>query len=127
MFIIARSKRDNETVAKSSNQERKRTNLQFKLLSTCSLVVICYFLCSGPYLVYSVLRLTTNKDTPFQELAFYHLWTTTFVSINSTFNCLIFFWKNSILHREGVNLVKRFRTARFCRDCFSNEVLPMEH
>ena len=45
MFIIARSKRDNETVAKSSNQERKRTNLQFKLLSTCSLVVICYFLC----------------------------------------------------------------------------------
>ena len=34
MFIIARSKRDNETGAKSSNQERKRTNLQFKLLST---------------------------------------------------------------------------------------------
>ena len=124
MFIIARSKRDNETVAKSSYQERKRTNLQFKLLFTCSLAVICYFLCSGPYLVYSVLRLTTNKGTPIQELAFYHLWTTTFVSMNSTFNCLIFFLKNSILQREGVNLVKRFRTARFCGIAL---VLAMEH
>ena len=114
MFIIARSKRDNETVAKSSNQERKRFNLQFKLLSTCSLAVICYFLCSGPYLVYSVLRLTINKSTPFQELAFYHFWTSTFVCTNSTFNCLIFLWKNSILRREGMNIMKRFLTVMKC-------------
>ena len=126
MFKIARSKRDNETGANLSNQERKRFTLQFKMFSTCALAVTCYFVCSGPYLVYSALRLTSNRNTPFQDLVFYHLWTSTFVCMNSTFNCLILFWKNSILRREGINIVKRFWTGRFCRGCFSNEVIPKE-
>ena len=77
MFIVARSKRDNETVAKSSNQERKRPNLRVKLISTCLLTVVCYFVCSCPYLVYSALRLTSNRNTPYQELVFYNLWSST--------------------------------------------------
>ena len=47
MFIIARSKRDNETVANSSNQERKRFNLQFKLLS---------YVFTGSYLLFPLFR-----------------------------------------------------------------------
>ena len=126
MFKIARSKRINETVEKSSQQERKRPNLQFKRFSTCSLTVFCFFICSGPQLIFGILRLTSNRNTSFHELVFYNLWTSTFLYMNSTFNCLIFFWKNSILRREGINIAKRFRSARFCRDCFSNDVLPME-
>ena len=121
MFIIARSRRDNEIVL--SNRLRNRPTFLFKTFSTCSLTVMCYFVCSCPYVIYSVLRLTWTKNTPFQELVFYHLWTSSFFYINSTFNCLIFFWRNSILRREGMNTLKRFWSARFCRDCFSNEVL----
>ena len=126
MFIIARSKRNNEKVVKSSDQERTRSKFQFKTFSTCLLAVICYFICYCPYLFYSALRLTSNRNTALRELAFYELWTSSCVHVNSTFNCLIFFWRNSILRREGMKTVKRFRSALFCRDCFRNEVLPME-
>ena len=121
MFIIARSKRDNDKVAKSSNKKRKRSMFQFKTFSVCSLTVICYAVCLCPQLVYSVLRLTISKNTPHQELIFFYLWTTSVVCTNSTFNCLIFFWANSILRREGMNTVKRFRSAIFCRHFFGND------
>ena len=126
MFIIARSKRDNENVAKSGGRERIKPKFQFKSFSTCSLTVICYFVSSCPQLVNSALRLTLNRNTPHQELIFYNLWTAFVVSTNSTFNCLIFFWRNSILRREGMNTVKRFRKALFCQDCFRNEASSME-
>jgi hypothetical protein len=29
--------------------------------------------------------------------------------LNSTFNCVIFFWRNSILRREGMKMVNTFR------------------
>ena len=83
MFVIARSKRDKETAAKSSRQER-RSKLQVKRFSTCLLTVFCYFVCSWPYVTYRVLRLTSNKKTSSQEPIFYNLWTSTFVGMNST-------------------------------------------
>ena len=126
MFVIARSKRDKETAEKSSREERRRSKLQVKRFSTCLLTVFCYFVCSWPYVTYHVLRLTSNKKTSSQELIFYNLWTSTFVCTNSTFNCLIFFWRNSILRREGMNMLKRFRSGKFCWDCLSNKVLPTE-
>ena len=52
MFIIAKSKRENERVAPtraatSSHPERKRRILFFKHFSTCSLGVACFFICSS--------------------------------------------------------------------------------
>jgi hypothetical protein len=47
-----------------------------------------------------------------RQVVLFNLWALTFVSTNSTFNCLIFFWKNSILRREGVKIVKHLLTAR---------------
>ena len=113
MFILARSKRDDKKVATLCNQERKRPMFQFKKFSTCLLTVICYFVCSCPQLVYSALRLTSNRNIPVQELLLFNLWTSSLVCMNSTLNCLIFFWRNSILRREGMNTVK----AIFCQDC----------
>ena len=50
MFIIARSKQDNETLPKSRCPVRKRAEYQLKTFSTCSLTAICYFICSCQYL-----------------------------------------------------------------------------
>ena len=59
MFKIAKSKCQNQKVAKSCNQKKIRPKIQFRSLSTCSLTIICYFVCSAPHLVYSALRLTS--------------------------------------------------------------------
>jgi hypothetical protein len=113
MFIIAKSKRTDERVSPtstptSSNQERKRRNLNFKNISTCSLAVGCFFICSFPHIVYSASRLTSNKPFYDRHVIQFNIWSVTFFSMNSTFNCLIFFWKISILRREGMKVVKSF-------------------
>ena len=120
MFIIAKSKRENERVAPtraatSSHPERKRRILICKHFSTCSLAVACFFICSLPKMIYSASRLTLNK--PFydrsRQVLIFAIWTGTFFSMNSTFNCLIFFRINSILRREGMKVVKCFQSERF--------------
>ncbi len=114
MFIIAKSKRKEERVvgiATSGDEERRKRKLNFNNISTCSLAVACYFVCSFPQIIYSALRLTS--ETPFydKQVLLFNIWTCTFLSINSTFNCLIFFWRNSILRREGLKVAKCLRTA----------------
>ena len=118
MFIIAKSKRENESVAPTraatfSHPERKRRILIFKHFSTCSLAVACFFICSLPRIIYSASRLTSNKLFYDRQLLIFSIWSGTFFSMNSTFNCLIFFWRNSILRREGMKVVKCFQSERF--------------
>ena len=111
-FIIAKSKRDNDRIASYNDQERKTLKLHFKDISTCLLAVICFFVCSSPQMIYSTLRLTSK--TPFHDsrVIIFHLWSCTFVSMNSTFNCLIFFWRNSILRREGIKIISCIQSTR---------------
>jgi hypothetical protein len=40
------------------------------------------------------------------------LWARTFSSMNCTFNCLIFYWKDKFLRAEGMKIVKG---AKICR------------
>ena len=118
MFIIAESKRENERVAPtraatSSHPERKRRILIFKHFSTCSLAVACFFICSLPKMIYSASRSTSNKPFYDRQVLIFGIWAGTFLSMNSTFNCLIFFWRNSVLRREGMKVVKCFQSERF--------------
>ena len=113
MFIIAKSKRVDEripsTQAMSMNENRKKLISNFKSISTCSLAVGCFFFCSCPRIIYSVLRLASETPSYNRQVLLFSLWSSTFISINSTFNCLIFFWRNSILRREGMKIIKSFR------------------
>ena len=113
MFVIAKSKREDETVgpttATSVDENRKQIISNLKNISTCSRAVGCFFLCSCPLIIYSVLRLTSETSFYDRQVFLFHLWSSTFLSINSTLNCLIFFWKNSILRHEGMKIVKSFR------------------
>ena len=116
MFIIAKSKFRNKDVAPatamSRDEGRKLRMLNFKTILTCSLAVACFFICSSPQIIFSALRLTSETPLYDRQVVLFNLWALTFVSMNSTFNCLIFFWKNSILRREGVKIVKHLLTAR---------------
>ena len=115
MFILAKSKRNDARVAPaamSPHQQRRKNRLNLKNVSTCSLAVGCFLICSFPKIIYSSLRSTS--DTPRQErnIWLFGLWSNSLVAMNSTFNCLIFFWRNSILRREGIKILKRFQSAR---------------
>jgi hypothetical protein len=37
------------------------------------------------------------------------LWTKTIISMNSTYNCLIFFWKNKILRMEAIRIINMLK------------------
>jgi hypothetical protein len=117
IFIIAKSKfRDREiaaTTPTSRDEVRKQRALNFKTISTCSLAVACFFSCYCPQIIHFALSLTSETPLHDRQVVLFSLWFDTFVSTNSTFNCLIFFWKNSTLLREGMKIVKRFGLQDF--------------
>ena len=111
MFKIAKSKREDErvfsTTATSMDENRKTRILNLKSISTCSLAVGCFIFSSFPQILCSALRLASALSE--RQFLLFNLWTIMFISVNSTFNCVIFFWRNSILRREGMKIVNAFR------------------
>ena len=99
------------TPTKANDKERKRSKFNFKNMSTCSLAVACFFVCSFPKVIFCVSRLVSNTSSHDRQVMLFKLWSGTLVAMNSTFNCLIFFWRNSILRREGIKVVKCFLSA----------------
>ena len=111
IFIIAKSKRADERVAPTTamDKNRKTRNLNLKSISTCSLAVGCFFCCFCTHIIYLVLCLASRTSLSDTQFLSFFLWSSTFISLNSTFNCVIFFWRNSILRREGMKIVNAFR------------------
>ena len=68
-----------------------------------------------PQIAYFAFRLASDASLYDKQVFSFQLWSSTFASMNSTFNCLIFFWRNSILRREGLSVVNALRTRLFDR------------
>ena len=114
IFVIAKSKRVNNNVSpniKTAKDEKRRKRItNLKKISTCTLAVGCYCFCCCPIVAYSVLRLVSGAPSYKKQVLLFNLWSNTFISINSTLNCVIFFWRNSVLRHEGmkaINALKR--------------------
>ena len=111
ILIIAKSKRSSERVV-STNATPVENNYKIsnlKNISTCSLVVGCFFVCSCPQIIHSSLRLAAGMSLYDRQVWLFNIWSITLISINSTLNCVIFFWRNSILRREGMKTINAFR------------------
>ena len=107
MFLIAKSKRMNRIVPSSTHQEEERCKVHSKQFSTCTFVVICYAVCSCPSLALLIIRLSKAHFLDVKQETLFPLWAATFFQMNSTLNCLIFFWRNSILRREAMTMFRR--------------------
>ena len=103
MLIIAKSK------SKVTTSERRKLN--FKNISTCSIAISCFLICALPHILYSIL-FSTNTLLSEQGVKIFKFCAITFFDINSTLNCLIFFWRNSILRREGMKTIQCFWYGR---------------
>ena len=97
------------TITPAGHEERKNRKINFKKISTCSLTVGCFLMCSIPQIIWSIWSVASKAPSNDTQAIMLNIWSTTFVSMNSTFNCLILFWRNSILRREGTKIIKCFR------------------
>ena len=110
MFVIAKAKqRDNRVDSANftpGDKQRRKHIFDLKKVSTCFLAVACFFLCCCPGIVLCGVFFTQELPLYDRKVVPLSLWLSTFVSMNSTFNCLIFFWKNEILRKEGMKIMK---------------------
>ncbi len=103
LFIIARKSRKN----KEKSSEVKRT-FSLKKISSCLLSTACFTVFAIPMFIYIWVVLTSSEDRVFLVA----IWIRTISSMNGTFNCLIFFWKNKILRAEGMKVLRGLKVCR---------------
>jgi hypothetical protein len=86
----------------------KVTLSSLRKISTCLLVVVCLFICYCPFFVVTGMELIKNaNETESEDMNIVHLWVGTFLTLNSSLNCLIFFYKNSALRRHAMKELKK--------------------
>jgi hypothetical protein len=104
-------------VRKSSKNERISPNMKktfsLKNISSCLLVVACLVVISIPGFLYIGLRISSPETTHTLDNAnIAGIWAITISSMNCTFNCLIFYWKNKVLRTEGLKVLKSMKICR---------------
>ena len=118
LFFLARTLRDRAVITLGSldrSDSEPRNNLdstKFKVafsslgkISSCLVAVACLIICYFPYIVYLGVE-RSNASISEQNKFILKRWADTIGSLNSSLNCLIFFYKNSVLRRHGKNFLK---------------------
>ena len=90
---------------------RKRFSL--KNISSCLLAVASFVALCIPVFVYIALRMCSygNKYSS-DDAHLVGLWARAISSMNGTYNCLIFYWKNPILRSEGMKVIQSLKIFR---------------
>ena len=104
LFTIARKTRRNNGIS----PEMKKS-FSWKNISSCLLAVACFVVLSVPVFVYIGLSTNLKDSSTLDNANIAGLWARTIASMNSTFNCLIFYWKNKTLRTEGIKVIKSIK------------------
>ena len=111
IFVVVRKKMSK--VQNSSDQETSRNLMTFlrelKMAKIYVFVVSLCFLCYLPTVAVSGLiqnPLHLSAKTPNSVVNALD-WSTTFASMNSTLNCLVFFWGNREMRKEGSKILTK--------------------
>ena len=107
LYRISKQNRRNNAI---SPIQSSRINL--KNVSTCLLAAACVVVLSIPtgfVVVFSFVEKTTSSTNP----RISYVWALTLYTMNSTFNSLIFFWKNKVLRVEGIKILKTMKGRVF--------------
>ena len=109
LFLVVRKSRKNKRIS----PEMKKT-FSLKNISSCLLAVACFVvLLSIPVFVFLGLKIGLKEnELTLNNANVAGLWSHTIVSMNGTFNCLIFYWKNKILRTEGMKIIKGMKICR---------------
>ena len=118
LFCVARTLRKSAVItlgSLSGSASELRNNFdsrKFKLtfsnlrkISTCLLAIACLIICYLPWIVYLGLNISQALIMDQHSFIIEH-WFETLCALNSSLNCLIFFYKNSVLRRHGKNFLE---------------------
>lgn len=105
LFRISREVRRNNAVSPLKGTKNVKT------ISTCLLTVGCFVITSIPGSFYIALNFI--KKTSSDSIMLSYLWGHTIFTMNSTFNNLIFFWRNNILRTEGKKVLLTLKLRLF--------------
>ena len=109
LFRVARKSRRNNGIPPN----KMKKSFSWKNISSCLLVVACLMVSFIPTFVYIGLRRTSKEtQSTLDNAQLAGLWAKTISSMSSTFNSLIFYWKNKILCAEGMKVIKSMKTCR---------------
>ena len=122
----------NESGAASSSNNAKQqqpetprnmetTSQDYLLAKTCLLVVFTSVLCHLPNAV--LLSGWSEQLNTINTIVHLKVWTHSLVAINSTLNCLIFFWANKTLGNEGLKTLRQC----FGRNLSENSVTDLPY
>ena len=105
LAVIRKSRRDRGV---SPEMEKK---FSLKNVSSCLLAVACFVTLSIPAFVYAGLKMNYAEETLTLDhhVNLIGIWGLTIASMNSTFDCIIFFWKNNVLRTEGLKAIKSIK------------------
>ena len=103
------------TINRANCQSEETGNIaaflrELKMAKVYFAIVILAFVCFLPAGIgLHALKYPWNKsEKERSSVTIFYTWTNTLITMNSTLNCLIFFWANRMLRREALKLVKRF-------------------
>ena len=99
LFNIIRRMRKRNMVSPNVTTMVKLNNISSCLLAVACLVLL--LIPSGIYIVFSFV-----EDLSSVKVVISQTWACTILAMNSTLNCLIFYWKNKILRTEGMKVLK---------------------
>ena len=105
LAVIRKNRRD-----RGESSQMKKT-FSLKNISSCLLAVACYVTLSIPAFVYAGLKMRYAEETLSLD---HHVqligsWGLTIASMNPTFDCLIFYWKNKVLRTEGLKVINSIK------------------
>ena len=109
LVSIARKRRINRTLS----APHVKSSFSLENVSCCVLAVACFVVLSIPAFIYIGQRMSSDeKESTLSNGYHAGLWGQTISSTNSTFNCLIFFWKNKTLRNQGLNVITGMNKCR---------------
>ena len=83
---------------------------ELNVAKTYFLIVVLAFVCFLPGGIFFIIERCKSSwsETETEQISTALIWILTLISMNSTLNCLIFFWANKMLRREAMKHFKNF-------------------
>lgn len=92
---------------KSRVSPEMKTRFSIKNIASCLLVSACY----AVLLIPPFITVALNKNSKQHHADFVSILAQTVGSMNSTLNCVVFYWKSNILRAEGIKFIKKMKTC----------------
>ena len=113
IYVVARKKISKRNEVHSNSDQESGRNLmvflrELKMAKTYVFIVSLCFLCYLPMVVlHGIGNILNDGDKTTDSLENAIAWGNTFVSLNSTLNCVIFFWGNREMRKEGSKIAEK--------------------